>query len=154
MGDPPVSHVIAAPVQLTPAAGVLPFGGQQAENLVVVVPGAQIVFAGAMASFGVTPLAYQGDPGAWADALDAILDLAPIVVPGIGPIGGEEEVRDLQAYLRACVAADGDPSRIPPGPWDEWAGREHDAVNVERAALLAAGDDAIPPTLLRMISRQ
>jgi len=69
------------------------------------VPGAQVVFAGAMCSFGATPLCWQGDPGRWADELDRLVDLAPIVVPGHGPIGGEEEVRDLQRYLRACVAA-------------------------------------------------
>ena len=40
-----------------------------------------------------------------------------IVVPGHGPIGGEEEVRDLQAYLRACVAAEGDPGGLGDGPW-------------------------------------
>jgi hypothetical protein len=147
----PVSHVVDAPVQLTPAAALMPFAGQQSENLVVVVPGAQIVFAGAMCAFGVTPLAYQGDPAAWADALDQVIELAPIVVPGLGPIGGEEEVRDLQGYLRACVAADGDPDALPAGPWDTWTGREHDAVNVERAAMLARGDDAIPPTLLRRL---
>ena len=146
-----VSHVINAAVQLTPAITVHAMTGQQAENLVVVVPGAAIAFAGAMAAFGVTPLAHQGDPAAWADALDDLLALAPIVVPGHGPIGGEEEVRDLQGYLRACVAADGDPTRIPPGPWDRWSGREHDAVNVERAAMLARGDDGIPPTLLRRL---
>jgi hypothetical protein len=144
----PVSQVVAAGVQLTRATAIVPLGGQQAEKLVGVVPGAGVVFAGAMAAFGVTPLAYQGDPAVWADALDDLLDLAPVVVPGLGPIGGEEEVRDLQAYLRACVDADGDPGKIPAGPWDTWSGREHDAVNVERAAMLARGDDSIPPTLL------
>ena len=145
----PVSHVIDAAVQLTPAAAAMPLRGQQAENLVVLVPGAQLVFAGAMASFGVTPLAHQGDPAAWADAIDELIEMAPIIVPGHGPIGGEEEARDLQAYLRACAAAEGDPTRIGSGPWDTWSGREHDAINVERAALLAQGDDSVPPTLLR-----
>lgn len=149
----PVSHVVHAPVQLTPAAAALPMTGQQAENLVVVVPGAGIVFAGAMCSFGVTPLAHQGDPAAWADALDALVELAPIVVPGHGPIGGEEEVRVLQDYLRACVAADGDASRIGPGPWDDWSARHHDTINVERAAMLARGEDAIPSSLLRLVGR-
>jgi cyclase len=147
----PVSHVVDAPVQLTPALAVLPMCGQQQENLVVVVPAAEIVFAGAMCSFGVTPLAHQGDPAAWADALDDLIELAPIVVPGHGPIGGEEEVRELQAYLRACVAAEGDPARIGSGPWDTWVARDHDAINVERAAMLAAGDDAIPPSLLHRL---
>jgi glyoxylase-like metal-dependent hydrolase (beta-lactamase superfamily II) len=149
----PVSHTVGAAVQLTPAITVVPMAGQQAENLVAVVPGAAIVFAGAMCSFGVTPLAHQGDPAGWAEALDALLELAPIVVPGHGPIGGEEEVRELQAYLRACVEADGDPSRIPSGPWDAWAGRENDAINVERAALLARGEDDIPRSLLNRLGR-
>jgi cyclase len=145
----PVSHVVDAAVQLTPALAAYPMRGQQEENLVVLVPGAQVLFAGAMCAFGVAPLAHQGDPATWADQLDELMALAPVIVPGHGPIGGEEEVRELQAYLRACVAADGDASRIPPGPWDAWTGREHDVVNVERAAMLARGDDGVPPSLLR-----
>ncbi len=145
----PVSHVVAEPAQLTPAVSLRPFHGAQEENLVAVVDGAGIAFAGAMASFGVAPCCYQGDPAGWADELDRLLELAPIVIPLHGPIGGEEEVRDLQGYLRACVDADGDPSRVAPGPWDAWSGREHDEVNVERAAMLARGDTAIPPSMLR-----
>jgi glyoxylase-like metal-dependent hydrolase (beta-lactamase superfamily II) len=146
----PVSHVVAGDVQLTPAVTLVATGGQMAENVVAVVPGAQILFAGAMCSFGAAPLCWQGDPARWAGELDRLIDLAPIVVPGHGPVGGEEEVRDLQAYLRACVAAGGDPSRLGHGPWDTWADREHDEVNVERAALLAAGDDAVPTSMLRL----
>ena len=144
----PVSHVVDGPVQLTPACAAIPLAGEEQENLVVVLAAAGIVFAGALCAFGVTPLAWQGDPDRWADALDELIELAPVVVPGHGPVGGEEEVRDLQGYLRACAAAAGDPARIPPGPWDAWPGREHDVVNVERAAMLARGDDAVPPTLL------
>ena len=150
----PVSHVIDAAVQLTSAVAVYPFTGQQAENLVATVPGAGVVFAGAMASFGVTPNAAQGDPAAWADQLDELTELGPIVVPGLGPIGGEEEVRELQAYLRAVVAAGGDVARLAAGPWTAWSGREWDAVNVERAALLAAGRDEPPPTLLTRLGLQ
>ncbi len=146
----PVSHVVAGDVQLTAAVTLLATGGQMAENVVAVVPGAQILFAGAMCSFGAAPLCWQGDPARWADELDRLVDLAPIVVPGHGPVGGEEEVRDLQTYLRACVAAAGDPARIGAGPWDGWVDREHDEVNVERAALLAAGDDAVPTSMLRL----
>jgi glyoxylase-like metal-dependent hydrolase (beta-lactamase superfamily II) len=147
----PISHVVDALVQLTPAVVLVPMTGQQEENLVVHVPASEIVFAGAMCTFGVTPLAHQGDPAAWADSLDALLELAPIIVPGHGPIGGEEEVRELQGYLRACVAAEGEPSRIEPGPWDAWTAREHDVINVERAAMLAEGNDDIPPSLLQML---
>jgi len=145
----PVSHIVQEPVWLTASVRLVPVAGPQDENLVAVVDGAGICFAGAMASFGVTPRCYQGDPGRWADELDHVLDLAPVIVPGHGPIGGEEEVRDLQGYLRACVAADGDPAAIPAGPWDAWRQREHDEVNVERAAMLARGDTSIPLSMLR-----
>jgi glyoxylase-like metal-dependent hydrolase (beta-lactamase superfamily II) len=143
-----VTHMVTEPVQLTPACLVVPTKGQTLENLVLVVPGADVVFAGAMCSFGVVPAAYDGDPSAWADALDQLVELAPIVIPGHGPIGGEEEVRELQAYLRACVAAEGDLARVESGPWDDWPGQEWTAVNVQRAAMLATGDLSPPPILL------
>lgn len=150
----PVSHIVQTPVQLTPAISLHPVEGSQAENLVAVVDGAGICFAGAVACFAMTPRCYQGDPRRWADELDRVIELAPVIVPGHGPIGGEEELRDLQAYLRACVAADGDPAAIPTGPWDTWRHREHDIVNVERAAMLAVGDTAIPPSMLRLAGLQ
>src|SRR6266508_4491650 len=90
-------------------------------------------------------------PAKWADVLEAVVDLADTIVPGHGPVGSEREVRDLQAYLRACVDAKGDPTAIPPGPWDTWLERERDAINVERAALLAEGRDEIPPSMLHAI---
>jgi glyoxylase-like metal-dependent hydrolase (beta-lactamase superfamily II) len=145
-----VSHIVASDVQLTPAITLVTTGGEQEENLVAVVPGAAVVFAGAMCSFGVTPLCFQGDPTRWADELDRVLDLAPVIVPGHGAIGGEEEVRDLQAYLRACAAAGGDVAAIGAGPWDAWSDRHHDIVNVERAAMLDRGVDAIPPSMLKL----
>lgn len=145
----PVSHVVAQDVQLTPAVTVVTTAGQQDENLVAVVGAAGIVFAGAMCSFGVTPLCFQGNPEQWADELDRIVELAPVIVPGHGPIGGEEEVRELQGYLRAVVRANGDPDAIAPGPWDTWVDRHNDEINVERSSMLARGDSGIPPSMLR-----
>lgn len=144
----PVTHVVDAPVQLTDVISLFPVGGEQEENLVAVAAGAGVVFAGAMCSFGVVPQAYQGDPTAWAEALDDIAELGDVIVPGHGPVGGEKDVRQLQAYLRACVEAGGDGSRLASGPWDTWPGAEHHVVNIERAAMVARGDDDIPPTLL------
>ena len=87
----------------------------------------------------------------WA-TLDVLAELAEVIVPGHGPVGGPAEVRDLRAYLQACVDAQGDPTRIGPGPWDGWIDREErDPINVERAALLAAGRDEMPPAMLRAI---
>lgn len=150
----PVTHTVAEGAWLSPAAVAAPLPGELAENLVVQVPAARVVFAGALASFGVTPMAGTGDPAAWADALDTVAEWGDIIVPGHGPIGGVEELRDLQAYLRACVAAEGDPTRLADGPWADWSGRHYDAVNVQRAAMLAAGDDAPPPALLTLLGMQ
>ena len=44
----------------------------------------------------------------------------------------------------------GDEPAIPPGPWDSWPERDpRDAINIERAALLAAGQDEMPNSMLR-----
>jgi cyclase len=146
----PVSHTVDAAAYLTESHLVVPTGGEMFENLVVLVPEAGVLFAGAMACFGVTPNAFDGDPGAWADSLGDLVEAAPLIVPGIGPVGGAEEMIALQAYLYACVDAEGDPTAIPPGPWDAWTDRHLDAVNVERAARLAAGDGAVPSAMLRL----
>ncbi len=147
----PVSHIIDGPVMLTPAIEVIPAQGHTPGNLMVRVPAAGVLFAGGMCSFGVTPLAFQGDPAAWAEALIAVPDLAETIVPGHGPVDGRARVQELRAYLLACVAAKGDPSAIPAGPWDGWADRELDVINVERAHLLSQGEDRIPTSMLRAI---
>jgi cyclase len=146
----PVSHMVDAAAYLTESHLVVPTGGEMFENLVVLVPEAGVLFAGAMACFGVTPNAFDGDPQAWADALGELGELAPVIVPGIGPVGGPGELLALQAYLYACVDAAGDPAAIPPGPWDAWTDRRLDEVNVERAARLAAGDGGVPASMLRL----
>jgi glyoxylase-like metal-dependent hydrolase (beta-lactamase superfamily II) len=142
-----VSHVVTDAAWLTPAIIAVPTTGQIEQNLVVQVPGASVVFAGAMCSFGVRPLAFDGDPAAWADALDRIVELGAIIVPGQGPVGTAAEVRVLQQYLRACVAAAGDVRRLDSGPWNRWACPEFDVVNVERAALIASGEREVPPSM-------
>jgi len=142
-----VSHVVTDAAWLTPAIIAVPTKGQIEQNLVVQVPGAGVVFAGAMCSFGVRPLAFDGDPAAWAEALDRIVELGATIVPGQGPVGTAADVAVLQDYLRACVDAGGDVDQLGAGPWDRWACAEFDAVNVERAAMLARGDQGVPPTM-------
>ncbi len=151
LGTRAVTHLVEGAAQLTPRIEVLPAPGHTAGDLVVLVSDVDVCFAGDLCFFGVTPLAFQGDPAMWADVLDAVVGLADVIVPGHGPIGGEAQVRQLQAYLRACVAAEGDVAAIPNGPWDAWIDRDRDAINVERAALLARGDDAMPPSMLKAI---
>jgi cyclase len=142
----PVSHTVDVAAQLTDAVVVIPTRGQSAGNLVVHVPGAGVLFAGAMADFGAAPLAFDGDPAAWASALRELAALADVVVPGHGPIGGPQDLEVLADYLGHCVAG-----AVPPGRWDRWADRGFDEINVERAAMLARGDQSVPPTMLRAI---
>jgi cyclase len=127
---------------------LLPVTGHTAGDLMVLVDDSEVLFAGDVCFFGVTPLGFQGDPAVWAEVLDAVVDLAPRIVPGHGPIGGEAEVLAQKAYLEACVAG-----TVPPGPWDSWIERERDEVNIERAAMLAAGEraDSMPSSMLRAI---
>lgn len=140
----PVTHVVSEPVALTPAVQLVPAAGDLEQNLLVALPAAGVTFGGGVCSFGVTPLAFQADLQAWADTLAEVAGLGGIVVPGHGPIGGEEELLAQATYLLACV--DGS---VPGGPWDDWPARDHDEVNLERAALLAAGDRSVPPSMLR-----
>ena len=148
----PVTHTVTEPAHLCPASIAIPVGGPQFENLVVQVPSANVVFAGCAAVFGQPPLAYDADIPRWIDTLEQMKAWGEIIVPAHGPVGGYEEVALLQAYLEACIAARGDVSRMPRGAWDTWKHQEFTAVNVERAAMLEAGDPAPPPSLLAMIN--
>jgi cyclase len=146
-GTRPVSHLVDGPANLTPRVELLPATGHTPGDVMVLVADVDILFAGDLCFFGVTPLAFQGDPATWADVLDAVAELADTIVPGHGPVGGEHEVRELQAYLRHCV--DG---TIPAGPWDGWLDRaERDPINIERAALLRDGRDELPPSMAKAI---
>lgn len=147
----PVTHTVDEAAWITPAALAVPLQAEAPGNLVVQVPGADVVFAGAVCSFGVTPLGFDGDLQAWITALDEVAHLARTVVPGHGPVGGHADVTDLRNYLEACLAADGSLARLVPGPWDRWANPEFHEVNVERAAMLARGDASVPPSMLRLL---
>jgi len=147
LGTRPVTHIVDDAAQLTPRIEVLPATGHTEGDLMALVADVDVLFAGDLCFFGVTPLAFQGDPKMWADVLDAVAELAERIVPGHGPVGGEKEVRELQQYLRDCVEGE-----IPPGPWDAWPERDpRDAINIERAQLIAQGRDEIPPAMLRAL---
>ena len=147
-GTRKVTHEVYDAARLTPRVELLPASGHTAGDLMVLVDDADVLFAGDLCFFGVTPLAFQGDPAVWAEVLTTVPDLAGRIVPGHGPIGGAEEVEALRAYLRACVAGS-----IGAGPWDPWIERERDEINIERAAMLAAGEPptSMPPTMLRAL---
>ena len=145
IGTRSVTHLVTDAAQLTPRIELLPANGHTDGDVMVLVADADVLFAGDLCFFGVTPLAFQGNPATWADVLDVVSELADTIVPGHGPVGGAAETRLLQEYLRHCVTG-----VIPPGPWDTWPERDpRDAINIERAALLAKGQDAMPKAMLR-----
>jgi cyclase len=153
IGTRQVTHLVTDAAQLTPRVELLPATGHTEGDLMVLVADSDILFAGDLCFFGVTPLAFQGSPQKWADVLDAVAELAGIIVPGHGSLGDERDVRELQAYLRHCVAAArGEQVAIPPGTWDAWLERDpRDAINVQRAGLLDRGEDRLPPAMLKAI---
>jgi len=146
----PVTHMVREAAWISPRVVVAPTHGQTGENLVVQVPDTNVVIAGAMASFRVIPPAWAGNPAVWADQLDTILGWGTTVVPGHGDVGGEREVRALQAYLRAVSLA-GEGEAMSDGEWAAWSNQRFHPANIERAAMLAAGDPTPPPTILRLM---
>ena len=116
LGTRPVTHEVDGAAWLTPRIEVLPASGHTNGDLIVLVADADVCFAGDLCFFGVTPLAFQGDPAEWADMLDVIAELADTIVPGHGPVGGEPEVRDLQGYLRGLRGRRAGPRRDPVRP--------------------------------------
>lgn len=147
----PVTHTVDTPAWLTPSALGVPLQAEAPSNLVVHVPGADAVLAGAVCSFGVTPLGFDADFEAWIGALDELRTLARTIVPGHGPVGGHADLADLRGYLEACLTADGDVGRLGTGPWDRWSDPQFHAVNVERAALVRRDDPSVPPSLLKLL---
>jgi cyclase len=66
----------------------------------VYLPKDKVLFAGDIAFYYVTPLAFQGHVGNWLKVADRILKMdVETIVPGHGPIGGKKELREMRAYL-------------------------------------------------------
>jgi len=146
----PVTHIVSEAVQLTPAALAVPLIGESASNLAVFVESANVVFAGALASFRVTPLAYGGYPREWVNSLTQLAETGATIVPGHGPVGGTVDLNDLIGYLDACRQA-GSEATLNPGPWQEWSDHRFDAINIERARLLTDGRDEVPKSMLTLL---
>jgi len=146
----PVTHTVREAAWISSRVVIAPTHGQCGENLVVQVPDANVVVAGAMATFGVIPPAWGGNPALWAEQLDTVLGWGATIVPGYGSVGTETDVRALQSYLQQCVAA-GTTAAMPDGEWQTWTNQRFHPANVERAALLAAGDASPPPSILALM---
>jgi glyoxylase-like metal-dependent hydrolase (beta-lactamase superfamily II) len=66
----------------------------------VYLPKDKVLFAGDLAFYYVTPLAFQGHVGNWIKVADRILEMdVETIVPGHGPIGSKKELREMRTYL-------------------------------------------------------
>lgn len=114
-------------------------------DVLVHLPEDRILFAGDVCFFYVTPLAFEGNIGRWIRVLQQIeaMDAVDVIVPGHGPVGGVEQVRELRAYFEAITAEahrrfemgldeDAAARDIALGPWAQWGEAERIVPNVYR----------------------
>jgi cyclase len=69
-------------------------------DIVVHVPEHGVLFAGDLAFFYVTPVAWDGHVGGWIRVMDRIGDMnVETVVPGHGPVGGRQHMAEMREFL-------------------------------------------------------
>jgi cyclase len=113
-------------------------------DVLVYLPEEKVLYAGDVAFFYVTPLAFEGHISRWIAALERILEMdVERIVPGHGPVGGKEDVRlvrdyflllkeaALHAYEEGMSEADVANS-IDLGPYAGWEESERVVPNVMR----------------------
>lgn len=70
------------------------------DDTLIYLPDDKILFAGDVAFFYVTPLAFEGNISGWVRVAQQILQMdVERIVPGHGPIGGKAELRLMIDYL-------------------------------------------------------
>lgn len=82
---------------------LLHFGtGHTRGDVLVHMPDERVLFAGDVAFFYVTPLAFEGHIGRWIDVCERVIDEidADVIVPGHGPVGGKDDLRRMRTYLQ------------------------------------------------------
>jgi glyoxylase-like metal-dependent hydrolase (beta-lactamase superfamily II) len=118
--------------------------GHTIGDALIVLPEERLLFAGDVAFFGVTPLAFEGHIGRWIEVCDRVDALEiETIVPGHGPVGGKGDLRKMRGYLQsiheqARAAFDAGRSQeeatddIKLGEYASWAESERLALNVAR----------------------
>lgn len=114
------------------------------DDTLVYLPKEKLLFAGDIAFYYVTPLAFQGHISGWIKAIDRIKGMdVETIVPGHGPVGGKKELQEIRDYLalvrreaRRCFEAGLDETEtaleIRLGWFDKWVEAERLVHNVNR----------------------
>jgi cyclase len=122
------------------------------DDTLVYMPKEKLLFAGDIAFYYVTPLAFQGHVSGWIKAIDRVRDLdVETIVPGHGPVGGKRELAEVREYMalvrreaRRCFEAGLDETEaaieIRLGWFDRWVEPERLVHNVMRFYSELRGD--------------
>ena len=127
-------------------ARLLHFGtGHTRGDVLVHLPEQRVLFAGDVAFFNVTPLAFEGHIGNWIAVCRRVLalDKVDIIVPGHGPAGTKNDLRAMLGYLELvhdgasrafdAGASVGEAERaIDLGAYADWNEPERLTANVAR----------------------
>ena len=116
-----------------------------AGDLAVWLPGEGVLFTGDLLFNPCTPIGWEGTFAGWIDALDRMISWAPaVVVPGHGPLGDVQSLREMRDYLafvfdeaKVHFAAGRSTAEaaalIELGPYASWAEPERLAFQLDRA---------------------
>jgi len=114
-------------------------------------PAERVLAAADLCSNGVLPLAIHGSVAGWTDALSRLIALEPeTVIPGHGPVGSAQTLRDLREYLvrvnavaeaavRTGGGVDDALAELDPGPAGDWLEQGRTRPNVAKAVEQARG---------------
>jgi cyclase len=126
------------------------------DDTLVYLPKEKLLFAGDIAFYYVTPLAFQGHISGWIKAIDRVRELdVEVIVPGHGPVGGKKELQEIRDYLalvrreaKRCFEAGLDEVEaaleIRLGWFDKWVEAERLVHNVNRFYTELRGDPFAP----------
>ncbi|MBE7519191.1 MAG: MBL fold metallo-hydrolase [Thermoflexaceae bacterium] len=122
----------------------------------------RVLFAGDVCFFYVTPLAFEGNIAGWIRALQAIEDMDNVetIVPGHGPLGTKEQVREVRTYFEiitreahrrfeAGMTEDAAARDIAIGEYARWGEAERLLPNVYRLFAQFRGDPNGPIDVVR-----
>ncbi len=131
-------------------------------DTMVHLPAERVLFAGDVCFFYVTPLAFEGNIAGWIRALSAMEEMADVdvVIPGHGPIGRPEQVREVRDYFEvitreahkrfeAGMDEESAARDIPVGRFARWGEAERLLPNVHRLYAQFRGDPDGPIDVAR-----
>jgi cyclase len=113
-------------------------------DLVVYLPQHKLMFAGDVAFYYVAPFCQNAHPSNWIAVCDRIARMdVTTIVPGHGPLGGKNELAEMQDYLvvlkreararyDARMTAGAAAADIRMGKFDNWVGPERIVMDVVR----------------------